>query len=67
MLIEMLANQINDELPEVRHKETMWIVRARKQGVHIDFYDDEDAFSRRIENENQIDGPQIHAGRLHWM
>lgn len=66
-IIQGLSNEIGKAAPEVRQRTTMWIVRARPNGVQIDFYDDEDVFYRRLQQDSLTDGPQIHAGRLHWM
>lgn len=67
-IVQLLSNTIGDAAPEVRHKQTMWIVRARSNGVRVDFYDDEEKFYQRLEQQTSIeDGPQVHAGRLHWV
>lgn len=66
-IIELLSNQIGEAAPEVRKRTTMWIIRARPNGIRIEFYDDDDNFARRLEEDSLRDGPQVHAGRLHWM
>jgi hypothetical protein len=64
-VIELLSNQIGEAAPEVRKRTTMWLIRARQNGFRIEFFDDEDALSRRLQ-QNSNDGPQVHAGRLTW-
>lgn len=66
-IIEALSNKIGDAAPEVRKRSTVWLVRARPNGVRIEFFDDDDALARRLDQQTQTDGPQVHAGRLHWM
>lgn len=67
-VVELLSNVIGEATPEVRKRQTMWIVRARAQGFRIEFFDDEDAFAKRLSQQTDLtDGPQVHAGRLHWM
>lgn len=65
-IIEYLSNQIGEAAPEVRKRSTAWIVRARRNGIWIEFYEDDEKLARRLEQQTD-DGPQIHAGRLHWM
>jgi hypothetical protein len=66
-LIELLSNQIGEAAPEVKQRETTWVIRARKNGIWIEFYEDEAALMRRLDSQTQLrDGPQIHAGRLTW-
>lgn len=67
-IIEQLSNAIGEAAPEVRKRTTVWLVRARANGIRIEFYDDEAALARRLEQHTENkDGPQVHAGRLHWM
>jgi hypothetical protein len=67
-IIEHLSSAIGDAAPEVRKRSTMWLVRARPNGIRIEFFDNEDALAKRLEQAASIkDGPQVHAGRLHWM
>jgi hypothetical protein len=67
-VIELLSNTIGEAAPEVRKRSTMWLIRARQNGFRIEFFDDEDALARRLKQQtDQEDGPQVHAGRLHWM
>ena len=66
-IIELLSNAIGEAAPEVRKRSTIWMVRARPNGIRIEFFDDDDSFYRRLEQQSLKDGPQVHAGRLHWM
>jgi hypothetical protein len=67
-IIELLSNAIGDAAPEVRKRTTTWLVRARPNGIRIEFFDDDDALARRLQQHSELlDGPQVHAGRLHWM
>lgn len=66
-IIELLSNAIGEAAPEVRKRTTAWLVRARPNGIWVEFFDDEDALAKRLDTQSLSDGPQIHAGRLHWM
>lgn len=66
-ILQLLSNAIGEAAPEVRKRSTVWVVRARPNGIRIEFFEDEDAMARRLQNSNLKDGPQVHAGRLHWM
>lgn len=67
-IVELLSNAIGEAAPEVRKRSTMWLIRARPNGIRIEFFDDEDALTRRLQQQaDVVDGPQVHAGRLHWM
>jgi hypothetical protein len=66
-IIELLSNAIGEAAPEIRKRETAWLLRARNNGIRIEFYEDEGALERRIHQQTLIeDGPQVHAGRLTW-
>ena len=56
--------------PELKKRNIMWILRAHRNGMRIEFYeDDSEAFKRmRAMPEDGMNGrPQIHAGRITWL
>ncbi len=66
-IVELLSNTIGEAAPEVKKRETAWLIRARRSGIRIEFYEDEAALARRLDQQTSItDGPQVHAGRLTW-
>jgi len=66
-IIEILSNEIGKAAPEIKHRQTAWILRARPNGIFIEFYEDDDALAHRLDQQVSItDGPPVHAGRLTW-
>lgn len=67
-IIELLAAPLGDAAPEIVKRQTIWLLRARPNGMRIEFFDDEAAFRRRLADHTAdlADGPQVHAGRLTW-
>lgn len=65
-IIEILSNEIGKAAPEIKHRQTAWVLRARPNGIFIEFYEDDAALARRLDHASLKDGPQIHAGLLTW-
>jgi len=66
-IVELLSNAIGEAAPEIKKRETAWLIRARPSGIRIEFYEDDTALARRLDQQTSIvDGPQVHAGRLTW-
>lgn len=61
-IVELLLPTIVKAAPEVRKKELIWMIRARNNGVRIEFYGDEVAFRTMLLRDNPIS--QVHAGRV---
>lgn len=60
----MLGDSIVTACPEVNHRSTHMILRARPNGLRIEFFADEASFVRRSADSSAdlTDGPQVHCG-----
>lgn len=60
--VELLAPAIVAAAPEARKKELIWVVRARANGMRIEFYKDDSSFRSMLLRDGSTS--QVHAGRI---
>jgi hypothetical protein len=63
-IVDLLGNSLMSDCPEIERRAVTLIMRARRNGLRIEFFADEDALNRReaAPFADLIDGRQIHCG-----